>query len=346
MLDVDEIHMEFAANLVPTVMEDATGLDGRIVNMRNHIAQEYGVILPEIRLTDNQTFSDGTYTIRIQGVEIARSEVEIDKVLMLLSDGAPTAPEGNNVAEPVYGAPARWIDVARQEEAMLDGYSVVTPTEVIATHLLEELKQNFARLFSRRTLRKLLDEFVTLSDPQRAEANRRILDEFVPDKIPVDQLQSVLRLLLAERVSIRNLPLIMEAIGEVNSHTQVPEAICEHVRHRLGFQITAELQEPDGTLPLIQLSPSWEELFQEHQLEGQNNVVDVALPPSEFNRLAAAIADKVAQAGSSGRYPALVTTTKRRRFLHNVLNAKGIRNPVFSFDEISTQSKPSMVGVA
>ena len=346
MLDVDEIHLEFAANLVPTVMEDATGLDGRIVNMRNHIAQQYGLILPEIRLTDNQTLTDGTYTIRIQGVEIARSDVEIDKVLMLLSDGAPAAPQGRNVAEPVYGAPARWIDASLQEEAMLDGYSVVTPTEVIATHLLEEIKQNFARLFSRRTMRKLLDEFVTLSDPQRAEGNRRILDEFVPDKVPVDQLQAVLRLLLAERVSIRNLPLILEAIGEINGATQVPEAICEHVRHRLGFQITAELQEADGTLPLIQLAPNWEDLFVEHQLEGQNNIVDVALPPSEFNRLANSIAEKIANAGNTGRYPALITTTKRRRFLQTVLNAKGIRNPVFSFDEIGSQSKPAMVGVA
>ncbi|MHA3914361.1 flagellar biosynthesis protein FlhA [Halovulum sp. GXIMD14793] len=346
MLDVDEIHMEFAANLVATVMEDATGLDGRIVNMRNHIAQEYGVILPEIRLTDNHALPDGTYTIRVQGVEIARSEVEVDKVLMLLSEGAPASPAGRNVAEPVYGAPARWIEASQQEEAMLEGYSVVTPTEVIATHLLEEIKQNFARLFSRRALRKLLDEFVTLSDPARAEANRRILDEFVPDKVPVDQLHAVLRLLLAERVSIRNLALILEAVGEVNGLTQAPEAICEHVRHRLGFQITADLQEEDGTLPLIQLNPAWEELFHEHQLENPGGVVDVALPPSEFNRLATSIAEKISTAGQQGRYPALVTTTKRRRFLQTVLTAKGIRNPVFSFDEIGTTAKPAMVGVA
>ncbi len=346
MLDVDEIHMEFAANLVTSVMEEATGLDSRIVNMRNHIAQEYGLILPEIRLTDNVALPDGTYTIRIQGVEVARSEVDVGKMLMLLSEEAPAAPAGRNVAEPVYGAPARWIEPAEQEAAALEGFSVVSPTEVIATHMLEVIKQNFARLFTRRTMRRLLDEFISLSDGQRAEANRRIVDEFIPDKVPVDQLQAVLRLLLEERVSIRNLPLILEAVGEANGATQVPEALAEHVRHRLGFQITAELQEPDGTLPLIQLAPAWEELFQEHQIEAEGSVIDVALPPSEFNRLANAIAEKVADAGNRGRYPAIITTTRRRRFLHTVLSAKGIRNPVFSFDEISHQTKPAMVGVA
>ncbi|MEO0911628.1 MAG: FHIPEP family type III secretion protein, partial [Pseudomonadota bacterium] len=342
----DEIHMEFAANLVASVMEEATGLDSRIVNMRNHIAQEYGLILPEIRLTDNVALPDGTYTIRIQGVEVARSEVEVGRMLMLLGDSAGAAPGGRDVSEPVYGAPARWIEPAEQEAAAVEGLSVVTPTEVIATHMLEVIKQNFARLFTRRTMRRLLDEFVSLSDAGRAEANRRIIDEFIPDKVPVDQLQAVLRLLLEERVSVRNLPLILEAVGEANGATQVPEALAEHVRHRLGFQITAELQEPDGTLPLIQLAPAWEELFQEHQLEGEGSVIDVALPPSEFNRLANAIAEKVADAGARGRYPAIVTTTRRRRFLHTVLSAKGIRNPVFSFDEIAHQSRPAMVGVA
>ena len=229
---------------------------------------------------------------------------------------------------------------------MLEGLSVVNAIEVVSTHLLEVIKQNFSRLFSRRTLRKLLDEFVQQTDPKRAATNRRILDEFVPDKVSVDQLQSVLKLLLDERVSIRNLPLILEAISEISGATGVPEAIAEHVRHRLGFQIISDVREADGTLPLIQLGPAWEELFQEHQIENASGAIDVALPPSEFNRLAGSVAEKISTAASAGRFPAIVTTTRRRRFLHNVLSAKGIRNPVFSFDEIGTQVKPAMLGVA
>ena len=256
LLDVDEIHMEFAPNLVPVVMDAATGLDARILNMRNHIAQSFGLILPEIRLTDNPGLPLGTYAIRIQGVEAARSRIETDKVLILLLDDGTPAPDGVNVAEPVYGAPARWIDPVAQEDAALMGLSVITPTEVVATHLLEIVKQNFGRLFTRRALRKLIEEFTSLSDTKRAEANRRMLDEFVPERFPIDTLQAVLRLLLEERVSVRNLPLIFEAIAEAHGPQVSAAVVTEHVRHRLGFQLVAEIREADGALPLIQLAPA------------------------------------------------------------------------------------------
>ncbi len=346
MLDLDEIHIEFAPDLVSTVMDPATGLDTRIVNMRNHIAATYGLIIPEIRLTDTPMLDEGEYAIRIQGVEVARSMIEKGKVLALLNDPALPPPEGKDVKEPVYGAPARWIAPDLQEEAALLGMSVVTPSEVVATHLLEVIKQNFARLFSRRSLRKLLDEFVAVSDPARAEANRRMLDEMVPDKVPVDTLHAVLRLLLQEQVSIRNLPLVLESIAEVNGFLKGAEMLCEHVRHRLGFQIVAEVEEKDGALPLIQLAPDWEDLFEKYQLETETGAVDVALPPEEFNRLAESVAEKVAKAGDNGRYPAIVTSTRRRRFIHTVLSCKGIRNPVFSFEEVGANSKPTLVGVA
>ena len=346
LLDIDEIHMEFSPNLVPVVMDAATGLDARILNMRNHIATEFGLILPEIRLTDNPGFAPGFYSIRIQGVEVAKSRIETDRVLVLLPDEGAAAPDGVSVAEPVYGAPARWIVPSLQEEAALLGLPIVTPTEVVATHLLEIVKTNFGKLFTRRSLRKLLDEFVSLTDTKRAEANRRMLDEFVPEKVPIDLLQSVLRLLLDERVSIRNLPIIFEAIAEANGPHAGAEVVCEHVRHRLGFQLVAGLTEADGALPLIQLAPAWEESFQKYQLPDGSGVVDVALPPAEFNRLANSVAEKIAHAGAQGRYPAVVTSTKRRRFLHTVLLAKGIRNPVLSFEEIGTGARPAVLGLA
>ncbi|RMF38697.1 MAG: flagellar biosynthesis protein FlhA [Alphaproteobacteria bacterium] len=346
MLDLDEIHVEFAPDLVPTVMDQATGLDLRIINMRNHIAQSFGIVIPEIRLTDNALLPRGSYVIRIQGVEMARASLVTDRMLALMSDDPADAPPGEDVAEPVYGAPARWIRPEDQEEAALAGLSVVSPTEVVATHLMEVLKNNFGRLFTRRALRKLLEEFTRVSDPVRAEANRRILDEFIPDKVPVDLLQQVLRLLLEERVSVRNLPLILEAIAEARAVVTQPEAIAEHVRQRLGFQLVAEMLEPDGALPLIQLAPAWEEVFEKYQIEAGEAGTDVALPPAEFNRLARSVAEKLAQAGQAGRYPAIATSTRRRRFLKTVLGAKGIRNPVLSFEEIGTEVRPALLGVA
>ena len=346
LLDMDEIHVEFAADLVPSVMDEATGLGARITNMRNHLVGLYGVVIPEIRLTDDVTLPNGSYVIHVQGVEMGRAQLQINKALILLKDDATGAPRGDDVSEPVYGAPARWIDADQQESAALAGYSVITPTEVVATHLLEIVKDNFALLFSRRALRKLLDEFTAVTDAGRAAANRKLLDEFIPDKVPIDLLQGVLRRLLEEKVSVRNLPLILEAIVEAKRHTGAEDVIAEHVRSRMGFQLVAENAEPDGALPMIQLGPDWETLFTQHQIEGEDGSVDVALPPSEFNRLAAAIAEKVADASRQGRYPVIATTSRRRRFLRTVLAAKGVRNAVLSFDEIGVNAKPSLIGMA
>ncbi|MBC7142644.1 MAG: flagellar biosynthesis protein FlhA [Rhodobacteraceae bacterium] len=344
ILDLDEIHVEFAPDLVAMVLDPATGLDVRIVNMRNHVASVYGLILPEIRLTDDALLEPGQYRIRIQGVEQARDRLIPDHVLALLAGGDSGVPVGRDVKEPVYGAPARWVPQAAQETAALSGVTVVGPTEVLATHLLEVIKRNFARLLSLKSVRRLLDECVNLSDPARGEANRKLLDELIPDKVPVDLLLSVLRLLLDERVSIRNLPLILEAIAEGRGAGS-PEAICEHVRRRLGFQLVAEIRREDGTVPLLQLAPEWEDMFAAHQVEGDRGQTDVALPPDKFNRLATNVADKIAKAGEKGLFPAVITSARRRRFLRTVLGARGISAPVLSFDEIGFDAKPSIVGL-
>ncbi len=342
ILDFDDIHIEFAPDLVAMVLDPATGLDVRVQNMRSHIASAFGLILPEMRLTDEATLPTGAYRIRLQGVERVRDMLMPDRVLTLLAEGVD-APPGADVREPVYGAPARWISPDHQETAALAGLTVVSPAEVLATHLLEVMKCNLARLLTLKGLRRLLDEFVNVSDPTRADANRRLLDELVPDKVPVDLLLTVLRLLLDERVSIRNLPLILEAVAEGRS-LGVPESVCEHVRQRLGFQLVAELRRPDGTIPLVQLSPEWEKTFAAHQIDADRGLRDVALPPDVFGRLANGLADKLNRAAESGINPALVTSTLRRRFLRTVLGAKGLSAPVLSYDEIGTDARPAIVG--
>ncbi|RDD68211.1 flagellar biosynthesis protein FlhA [Thalassococcus profundi] len=344
VLDIDDIHVEFAPDLVNMVLDPGTGLDVRIANMRRHIASTFGLIMAEIRLTDAADLPTGTYVIRIHGVELARGELNPDLVLALLPDGQSRMPEGKDVTEPVYGAPARWIKPEDQDRAALSGVTIVTPTEVLATHLLEVIKRNFGRLLSLRALRRLLDEMVTLSNTDRAEANRRLLDELIPDKVQIDTLHAVLRLLLEEQVSIRNLPLILEAIAETRGQGARPEAICEHVRQRLGFQMVANMRRNDGTIPLIQLDPEWETIFTTYQVDGDRGGVDVALPPEAFETLTNGVSREVSDAGSRGVFPAVVTSARRRRFLRTILSAKGISNPVLSFEEIGLEARPSLVG--
>lgn len=345
LLDLDDIHVEFAPDLVDLVLDPGTGLDARIANMRNHVATHYGLILPEIRLTDDTSLPSGNYVVRLQGVELARAELRTDQIMALLPQGKANLPFGEDVTEPVYGAPARWIPQADQDKAALAGVTLVTPAEILATHLLELIKRNFPRLLTLKSLRRLLDEMAHLSDSARAEANRKLLDEMIPDRVPIDILHQVLRLLLEEQVSIRNMPLILESIAEARMMTTQPEGICEHVRQRLGFQLIADLRRGDGTIPLIQLAPEWEDTFATYQIDSERGGIDVALPPDTFNVLAGNIADKVGEAGEEGIYPAIVTSTRRRRFLRMVMSARAIANPVLSFEEIGLEARPSLVGV-
>jgi len=346
LLDLDDIHVEFAPDLVSLALDPATGLDARIRNMREHVARSFGMLLPEMRLTDRPDLPAGTYVIRLLGVEHARATLLPGRVLALSGDRPEALPPGEDVKEPVYGAPARWIAPDAREAAGLSGLTVVAPSEVLATHLLEVLKRNLARLLTLKTLQRQLDAFVTLSDGARGEENRRLLNELVPEKVPLDLLHTILRLLLEEQVSIRNLPLILEAIAEMRGTKAAPEVICEHVRQRLGFQLIADLKRADGSLPLIQLAGDWEEIFLRHQIGAEAGLPDIALPPDEFNALARSVGDKVAAASEKGTYAGIVTTALRRRFLRTVLQARGIPNPVLSFEEIGIEAKPTLVGLA
>ncbi|WGW04638.1 flagellar biosynthesis protein FlhA [Tropicibacter oceani] len=345
VLDLDDIHVEFAPDLVNMVLDPGTGLDVRIANMRTHVASHYGLILPEIRLTDAPELTTGTYVVRIHGVEMARGELNGDLVLALMPEDRGALPAGHDVTEPVYGAPARWIRPEDQERAAITGATIVTPTEVLATHLLEVIRRNFGRLLTLKSLRRLLDEMVSLTNPTRAEANRKLIDELIPDKVQIDTLHHVLRLLLDEQVSVRNLPLILEAIAEMRGQQTQPESICEHVRQRLGFQLVANLRRKDGTIPLIQLAPEWEETFLSYQIEGGHGALDVALPPDRFEALTEGLAEQIGAAGNRGVVPAIVTSSRRRRFLRTVMAAKGMTNPVMSFEEIGLEARPALIGV-
>ena len=188
ILDIDDIHVQFAPDLVEMVLDPGTGLDGRIRNMRTHVAREFGVVMPEIRLTDDPGLASGMYRINIHGVEQAHGTLR-PKQLLALVDEAANHSSSDLVSEPVYGAPALWIDQSAQEKSAMDGQTVVSPCEVLATHILECLRKNLSRLLTFKALQRLLDEFVNLSDTKRGESNRHLLDELVPDLITLQFIQ-------------------------------------------------------------------------------------------------------------------------------------------------------------
>nr|WP_236638020.1 flagellar biosynthesis protein FlhA [Mangrovicoccus ximenensis] len=345
LIDLDDIHIEFAPDLVNMILDPGTGLDVRIDGMRKHVATAFGMILPEVRLTDQAQLGAGRYRILIQGVAVAEAQLRLGQVMVLKDEtAAASLPPGEDVKEPVYGAPARWVDRKNQDSLVLSGATVVSAAEVLATHLLEVVKANLSRLLSLKSLSRLLEELTRLSDKRRADANRRLIDDLIPDKVPMDLALTVLRLLLEERVSIRNLPLILETIAEARPAVGRAENICEYVRQRLGFQIVSALKQADGRVPLVQLSPEWEKRFLQYQV-GTEGGTEIALPPDEFNRLAERMAETLREAAETGAEPVLVTSARRRRFIKTVAMAKGLSAPVVSYEELGMQAQPLVLGI-
>ena len=346
ILDVDEIHVEFAGDLIPMALDSVDGLEPRITKIRQFIAGEFGFIIPPIRLTDNLDLGVNEYVVKIQGVAAAKGKLYPGQVLIIADDLSVLPFPGEDVEEPVYKAPARWTDLRHKDEAIAMGLAVVDPPEVISTHLLETIKQNFSRLVTRRSVRRILDEFARTTDLDRAAANRQLIDEFIPEKAPIEFVQAVFRLLLEEMTPIKNLPVILEATADGRNLFTTPEDVTEYVRQRIAMNFVSKLQSEDGTLPLIQISLDWEDIFAQHETVNAANQTDVALPPEEFNRLAQSVLEQVNKAAERNVTPAIVTTASRRRFIRAVLHAKKIRNPVLSYDEIDPTAQPVLIGVA
>jgi len=341
----DEIHLEVAPDLVNLVLLGDNGFESRIHKIRRYIAEEYGFVLPAIRMTDNPTLKRNEYRIRIQGVRLDSGLLRPGSILALMEDDQSPQLQGEKVKEPVYKAAARWLPNSKKQELAAAGIPVVEPIEVLATHMLEVIQSNFSLVFTRMVMLDTLDALTTVSDSDRAAANRRFLDEYIPAKVTPEMLLSVVRLLLEERVSIRNLFLIIEAIAEVKASSPGLPRIVELVRQRLAFQIVDRLQDEQGRLPLVQLSTDWEQRFTQYEVNNENGSSDIALPPEMFGELTNEVQSKLNEAAKKGVIASVATSSRRRRFLQTVLASKGIRNSVLAYEEITAKTKPYIIGV-
>ena len=344
-IHADEIHLEVAPDLVNLVLIGENGFESRIHKIRRYIAEEYGFVLPPIRMTDNPTLKKNDYRIRIQGVRIDSGMLRPGSILALMEDDQQPHLQGEKVKEPVYKAAARWLPNSKKQELAATGIPVVEPIEVLATHMLEVIQSNFSLVFTRMVLLDTLDALTTVSDSDRAASNRRFLDEYIPTKVTPELLLSVVRLLLEERVSIRNLFLIIETIAEAKTSNPGLPRMVELVRQRLAFQIVDRLQDDQGRLPLVQLSTAWEQKFTQYEVAGENGSSDIALPPEMFGELTNEVQTKLNEAAKKGVMASVATSSRRRRFLQTVLASKGIRNSVLAYEEISAKTKPYIIGV-
>ena len=339
VIDTDEICVEIGADLIAAALDPTRGLGGRINNLRIHIARSYGVILPEVRITDAVGLPGGDYVIRVHGVIRARGRLNANLVLALGGEDILADIPGEPTREPVYDSPARWITPAHQDEASIAGASVVTPMEVLSTHLMETVKSQLPALLTLGSLQRLMQELRGLSDEGRAQSYQRVFDNLVPDKVAPEQLLAVLRILLEDRVSIRNLGLIVEAIHE--SRSPDPEVAAEFVRRRLRGQITEALCDPDGRLDVVQLQPGWEAEFMRAEAETGRGAGLLTAPLMQ--RMTEKLRLTAGGLTPDGQ-PALVVPDHRRRMVRAMVAAAGLGWPVLGFDEVDPQARVRLVG--
>ena len=340
VLDTDEICVEIGTGLIVSALDAGRGLGQRITNLRLHIARAYGLILPDVRITDGTSFRDGEYVIRLQGVVRGRGLLHPQGILALGPDPVLERLPGDTVREPVYGSPARWIPPDRQDDAAIAGATVVTSMEVLSTHLMEVVKSNLSALLTMSSMQRMIRELCNVTDEHRAQLNQRFFDSMVPDKVSTEMLLAVLRGMLEERLSIRNLVLIVDAVHEARG-ASTPEAAYEMVRKRLRGQITEQFLTHDGYLDILQLHPQWEAEMTRAEAEagrgGQSSV------PQMQKRLAEAVQGTLS-ALTGGTDVVLAVPDHRRRLVRMMLTSSGIGLPVMGLDEIDPAAKVRLVG--
>jgi flagellar biosynthesis protein FlhA len=242
---------------------------------------------------------------------------------------------GIHTTEPTFGLPATWVDAGMKEEAAVRGYTVVDAATVLATHLTEILKGNISELLSYAEVQKLLRELPKeLGD---------LVKDLVPTQITATAIQRVLQNLLAERISIRDLPTILEGIADGVTFTRNPATLAEHVRSRLARQICAQYTSPNGYVPLISLSAKWEQAFIE-SLVGTGDERQLAMQPSRLSEFIALVRERFEEAARQGENPVLVTSPSIRPFVRSIVERFRSQTTVLSQSEIHPRARLKTVG--
>ena len=333
-MKVDPLELEVAYNLVELVDPSRGGdLLDRVKALRRKVAKELGVVLPLVRTRDNIDLPASTYTIRVQGAEVARGTAMPGHILAI-GDMLGTLP-GNITKEPVFGLDAKWVPASARAQAERMGATVVDPASVITTHLSEIVKQNAGKLLSRAATKELVD-IVKRSDPT-------VVDELGSAQVTLAEVQRVLRDLLDEGVSVRNLSKIFEVLTEKVRTTRDPEVLGEGCRQALGPALSAALA-TDGHLPVITIEPLLEQQLSEGLRTSENGSF-LALAPDKAEALTLAVAQRAREAEREGEMPVLVCAAPLRVALRRLTRTAAPRLPVLSYPELGSQLRLETRGV-
>jgi flagellar biosynthesis protein FlhA len=293
-LRIDDLKIELGYALLPLVNspDGSDRLTEQIKALRRSLAVEMGFVMPAVRILDNVQFEANTYVIKIKEVDAGSGRMFPGQYMVMDPMGAQVTLPGIHTSEPTFGLPATWIDAGLKEEAALKGYTVVDAATVLSTHLTELIKSNVAELLSYAEVSKLIKEL--------PKEQSELVKDIVPGQITISGIQRVLQLLLAERVSIRDLATILEGIAEAIAFSRNPAMLAEHVRTRLSRQICAQYTTPAGHLPLIALTAKWEQTFAESMI-GQGDERTLAMQPSRLTEFITLVRERFEERRAAAR---------------------------------------------
>ena len=338
LLNVDTIEIEVGYRLVPLLQVEMGGdLLERIAQIRRQTALDMGIVLPSIRVRDNLQLSPNTYQIKLKGVPIEAGEVYPDRSLAMNAMGGDDNPniKGISAIEPAFGLPALWIEEDQKDLAEAYGYTVVSPSAVVSTHLTEVIKKNAADILTRSDVQQLVDNL-------RKEVSDSYVDDLLKD-MTIGDIQQILQSLLRERVTIRDLKTILETISLQSKFSKDYSYLTEQVRHALARSICKQNVADNGELMAIILSPDVERtLAQGMSPDGRSLTVDPTYSKLLFNSLDSEIQKAITTYGCQ---PVILCSAAIRLAFRNLIENYYPQFTIMSYNEISSNTKTKSVGI-
>lgn len=336
ILQIDIIKLELGYELLPLI-NYAKGhkLPDQIKALRKQIAKELGFIIPPIRIQDNLQLAAKEYVIKVKDIECAKGTIEPLKFLVMDPKGIEIDLSGDDTIEPTFGLKAKWVDETLKEAANLKGLTVVDPPTIITTHITEVIKDNIGELFTISETQKLIDSL--------SADHKKLIGEFIPTNMNITTLQRILQGLLAEGISIRDLPTIIEAVSEVANQNKSVISVIEHVRSRLSKQLCSHYQGDKSYIPILMLSPKWEKVFAE-SLVGMGDDKQLSVSPSQLEEFMKDINKSYEQAVMQGDIPVLLTSAYLRPYIRSMTERFKSSLAILSQNEIHPKARIKTLG--
>lgn len=322
-----EIELCLGKQLAAKLLASHSELASRVTKMRRKFAKQYGFVVSDIKLSDSLAIAPKSYQIKIHGTIVAVHDLRPGELLVILGDGRKPDLPGDEVREPAFGMKAAWISEVFMNELIREEFTPIDNVSVLLTHMSEVIRNNLAQLLSYKDMRILIDRL--------GPEYKRLTDDICPSQISYSGLQAVLKLLLSERVSIRNLHLILEAIAEIVPHARRAEQVTEHVRMRMAQQICGDLME-GGVLKILRLGNRWDLAFhQSLKGDGKGDVIEFDLDPVLIETFGKEASIAIRERMDQRHNFVLVATPEARPYVRMVIERLFATLPVLSHLEIA-----------